>query len=219
MSRNQIACLAIIIAMSIVGIYYAYHLADMHYNKPKYQLNLINTLPFMERLLDREKIAKAVSKQEVSNLNDSNENEEYDPYAAPTDQSVENKEAGFGEEPCDISETLSCTAVDESKYSEVFGLALSVYGIAGYTILIILSILCLLRKRKDIDVFSFLLYIGCWFGFFLSAYLTLIEFFVIKAFCPYCVISAVAMTVILVCILVAYGFSPLGIFMPKKLRG
>jgi len=126
---------------------------------------------------------------------------------------------GPGDEACDISETLSCTAVDETEYSEIFGIALSIYGIAGYTLLITLSFICLSRKRKNLDVFSFLLYGGCWAGFIFSAYLTWLETFVIKAFCPYCVVSAVAMTIILVCVLVAYGFSPLGIFAPKKRRG
>jgi len=86
-----------------------------------------------------------------------------------------------------------CATVNASKYSEVYGIPLGVIGLAGYAgILLVLW----LEKRHPLGKeYGNLLAMGMSFaGFIYSLYLTYLELYVIKAICPFCVASAVAIT-------------------------
>jgi uncharacterized membrane protein len=90
-----------------------------------------------------------------------------------------------------------CWTVNTSRYSSVFGIPVSVFGIIGYT-LILLVFLSQNRSeflRKNAITLLFGLTLA---GLLYSAYLTYIELFVIFAICPFCVISAVAMVILFV---------------------
>ncbi len=86
-----------------------------------------------------------------------------------------------------------CATVNASKYSEVYGIPLGVVGLIGYAgILLVLW----LEKRHPLGKeYGNLLAMGMSFsGFIYSLYLTYLELYVIKAICPFCVASAVAIT-------------------------
>lgn len=86
-----------------------------------------------------------------------------------------------------------CATVNASKYSEIYGIPLGVIGLAGYAgILLVLW----LEKRHPLGKqYGNLLAMGMSFaGFIYSLYLTYLELYVIKAICPFCVASAVAIT-------------------------
>jgi len=90
-----------------------------------------------------------------------------------------------------------CLTVNDSLYSEIGGLPVSVLGLMAY--LAILGILVFERRSPlgaeygPLAVFGFSL-----IGVIFSAYLTYLEFYVIRAVCPFCMASAVIMTLLLV---------------------
>ena len=82
-----------------------------------------------------------------------------------------------------------CETVQKSVYSKLAGIPVAVLGLAGY-----ISILLSLTIRNELGRaagFGIAL-IGCLF----SLYLTYREIFTIKAICPWCVSSAVMMTLL-----------------------
>jgi uncharacterized membrane protein len=84
-----------------------------------------------------------------------------------------------------------CTKVEDSRYSEIFGIHMSVFGLIGYT-----TILGATLVRGDPGrLAGFFLTL---FGFGFSLYLTYLEFFEIKALCQWCVASAIVMTMLFV---------------------
>lgn len=82
-----------------------------------------------------------------------------------------------------------CETVQKSVYSKLAGVPVAVLGLAGY-IAILLS-LAIRNEFGRIAGFGIAL-IGCLF----SLYLTYREIFTIKAICPWCVSSAVMMTLL-----------------------
>ncbi len=90
-----------------------------------------------------------------------------------------------------------CWSVNTSRYSEIYGIPVSVLGVFAY--LVILALLWL--EDKDFKYKAYLpgLVFGITVtGVLYSAYLTYLEIAVIKAICPFCVVSAVVMTVLLI---------------------
>lgn len=90
-----------------------------------------------------------------------------------------------------------CATVNYSTYSEIYGIPVALLGLLAY--LAIFAILALEPRWKlaaesgPMAVFGMGLV-----GVLFSAYLTYIEFFVINALCPFCVISAIAITLIFI---------------------
>lgn len=89
-----------------------------------------------------------------------------------------------------------CEAVRQSGFSTFLGIPVAVLGALGYSVIFILTLVSLTRRTRWIAI-----YILSLSGFVFSAYLTYLEFFVIKAICIYCVVSAVLMTIIFVVLL------------------
>jgi uncharacterized membrane protein len=92
--------------------------------------------------------------------------------------------------------THSCADVQDSPYSEVVGIPVSVIGLVGYLVLLTLS---LLRGRisEEIEFYLPVLSFGAALvGVLYSAYLTYLEAFVIHAWCYWCLASAVIIAVI-----------------------
>jgi uncharacterized membrane protein len=90
-----------------------------------------------------------------------------------------------------------CHNVNFSPYSEISGIPVSVFGICIY-----LAILCILaleervkiaKENGPLAIFGISL---CGIAF--SAYLTYLEIYVIHAICPFCVVSAIAITFIFI---------------------
>ncbi len=88
-----------------------------------------------------------------------------------------------------------CITVNNSPYSEIYGLPISVLGLVAY--LTILAVLALesrsafLAHYGPMGVFGLSL-----IGVLFSAYLTYLEFYVIRAVCPFCMASAVLITLL-----------------------
>jgi uncharacterized membrane protein len=90
-----------------------------------------------------------------------------------------------------------CELVNSSLYSELFGLPIALYGAGAYLAILLLNVLedrsDFLQENGPMLVFGLSLA-----GVLYSAYLTYIELYVLKAVCPYCVLSAVVLLGLLI---------------------
>lgn len=93
------------------------------------------------------------------------------------------------------SQDSGCDSVRQSAYSSILGIPVALLGAVGYALIFWFTFVSITRKVRWI-----LLYTISLAGFVFSAYLTYLELFVIKAICPYCVVSAIIMTVIFIMI-------------------
>lgn len=96
---------------------------------------------------------------------------------------------------CGLSE---CDTVQASPYARVGPVPVPVIGIVGYALLFGLSMAGLQPRLAASRWIARLLFLGALLGTAFSAYLTYLEAWVIKAWCQYCVASAIIMAVILV---------------------
>lgn len=90
-----------------------------------------------------------------------------------------------------------CDVVNSSRYSEIGGVPIALLGAVAYFVILVFL---LIENRSDFLQENSSLYI---FGLSLvgtlySGYLTYLEIAVINAVCPYCVLSAVMMSVIFI---------------------
>jgi uncharacterized membrane protein len=90
-----------------------------------------------------------------------------------------------------------CATVNYSPYSEIYGIPVALLGLLAY--LAILAILALEPRWKlagesgPITIFGMGLV-----GVLFSVYLTYVEFFIITAVCPFCVISAIVIALLFI---------------------
>ncbi|MFH2102052.1 MAG: vitamin K epoxide reductase family protein [Chloroflexota bacterium] len=88
-----------------------------------------------------------------------------------------------------------CAIVNESPFSEIRGIPVSVLGLIAY--LFILGVTLLERKSRFLMEYGPMLTMAVSLsGVVFSAYLTYIEVYVIYAICPFCIASAVIITAI-----------------------
>lgn len=91
----------------------------------------------------------------------------------------------------------NCESVNTSQYSEIWGIPIALLGAGAYLVIIVLLLLEerseLMREYSPLLVFGLSLV-----GVLYSIYLTYIEVAVLRAICPYCVISAVVLVLLLV---------------------
>jgi uncharacterized membrane protein len=99
-------------------------------------------------------------------------------------------DAGGGAPTC-LAGGHGCATVANSHYSRLAGINVSVFGIAGYVVLLLAAL-----APGDAGRVTGLLVALVGFGF--SVYLTYLELFVIDAICQWCVASACLMTALLV---------------------
>jgi len=94
-----------------------------------------------------------------------------------------------------------CWSVNNSPYSEMYGIPIALLGALAY-----ISIIGVLIFERKFPIFSqnspYLLFGITLTGILYSIYLTYLEIAVIKAICPFCVISALAMVVLFVTALI-----------------
>jgi uncharacterized membrane protein len=90
-----------------------------------------------------------------------------------------------------------CSSVNASRYSEVNGVPVAVIGIAGYAALLASLFLegrsSFLKQNGPLLVFGMSLT-----GFLFTLYLVYVEAAILKAYCPFCITSQAAMTLIFV---------------------
>lgn len=90
-----------------------------------------------------------------------------------------------------------CATVNSSKYSEIYGLPVAYLGLIAYiTIFLVLVINIPILTRHGI--YKYLFFGVTFAGFLFSVYLTYAQFWLIKAFCPYCLLSAVTTTLLFI---------------------
>jgi uncharacterized membrane protein len=98
---------------------------------------------------------------------------------------------------CIESGAFNCDVVQNSVYSKIMGIPIAMLGFGTYLVLGALVGLenraGLLREYGAALVFAITL-----FGFLYSAWLTYIEFFQLKALCPWCLASAAVMTLLFI---------------------
>lgn len=95
----------------------------------------------------------------------------------------------------------NCEVVNTSRYSEILGIPIALFGAVSYALIFTLVILedqrqpinGLTKYTWKIAVFGISL-----FGTIYSAFLTYVEIAVIRAICPFCVVSAFVMLVIFI---------------------
>jgi len=164
----------------------------------------------MDRWLDSEKIEREINNQvatETKKLLDSAKRP--DPYEVMV--KPEKKKAA-----CDFNTTWSCTGVDNSPYSEMFGLGMGIYGLVGYFLMLFFSVLHLFHRSPKSNFSSLLIFFGAFIGIFFSGYLTWIEITKLHQYCPYCVASATIMLLIFIFTLAGFGFEPLLMLIRKE---
>lgn len=98
---------------------------------------------------------------------------------------------------CDYNATVSCTAVNQSEYSEVLGIPVAGTGMAGYLLMALLAGIGLAQRQRTRIMFMLLAGVSLG-GFLVAVSLTYIELFVLEAVCPLCVISQALIAAILV---------------------
>ena len=101
-----------------------------------------------------------------------------------------------------------CDVVNNSVYSQIYGVPISVIGLAGYLLLLALTLAALRtagRSRRRILLLSFVLSLA---GVAFSAYLTYLEIYVIEALCAWCVASAVIITLLAIVTAVSLRLAP-----------
>jgi len=92
--------------------------------------------------------------------------------------------------------TGGCETVQLSPYSRFLGVEVAAIGVAGYAVLLGLSLASLSpRQANSIRLINWLVLLsGAALGF--TLYLKYLEFFVIKAICRWCVASAVLIAIL-----------------------
>lgn len=88
-----------------------------------------------------------------------------------------------------------CSTVNASRYSEVYGVPVAAVGVFGYLALLLTLVLegkhLFFRQNAPMLVFGMALT-----GFLFTVYLIYVEFALLKAVCPFCLISQITMTIL-----------------------
>lgn len=90
--------------------------------------------------------------------------------------------------PCSIG---GCETVTTSVYSKIAGIPVAYTGVAYYFAVLVLLVLFLESKKQ---IFVKGIFALTTVGFLFSIYFTFLQFFIIKALCPYCLFSALTST-------------------------
>jgi uncharacterized membrane protein len=90
-----------------------------------------------------------------------------------------------------------CSTVNASKYAEVNGIPVAVFGVAGY--LAILGTHFFEKRNRFFEQNGALMIFGMALtGFLFTVWLIYVEIALLKALCPFCVTSQIAMTIIFI---------------------
>ena len=90
-----------------------------------------------------------------------------------------------------------CDAIRASAYSKLVGLPVPLYGVAAYSVLAFLIFAEALVSAQFVRRINYAVGVIAGAGFLFSLYLTYLEAFVVRAWCVWCIVSALAITSIL----------------------
>ena len=100
-----------------------------------------------------------------------------------------------------------CSTVNASRYADVNGIPVALIGVLGYAaslgMLLFENRADFLRQNSTLLTFGLALT-----GFLFTVWLIYAEIFLIKAFCPFCVTSQVAMTIIFILSIIRLARQP-----------
>ncbi len=88
--------------------------------------------------------------------------------------------------PCSV--TGGCESVLTSQYSIILGVPISLLGSLFYLLIMFFALAVFHSKRK---VFAHGLFLASLSGLFVSAVLFFVQFFILQAFCQYCLLSEI----------------------------
>ncbi len=91
-----------------------------------------------------------------------------------------------------------CSTVNASRYSEIYGIPVALFGVAGFLAILAVHFMENRDSRFFQEQGTLMVFGMGLFGFVFSLYLTYLEFYVIHAVCPFCVASAVAITIVFI---------------------
>ncbi len=103
---------------------------------------------------------------------------------------------GWAGGPLQCGESGGCGVVQSSRWAAVGPVPVSGIGVAGYLVLLALSVLGLQPRFAGSRVLALVIFGGALLGVLFSAWLTYLEAVVIQAWCRYCVASAAVMTAV-----------------------
>ncbi len=90
-----------------------------------------------------------------------------------------------------------CFTVNTSRYAEIYGIPVAIFGLGTYLAIIAILIyeprIDFLKENGTLALFGISL-----IGVLYSAYLSYLEEFVLHAWCPYCILSALAITLVFI---------------------
>ena len=104
--------------------------------------------------------------------------------------------------------TGSCEVVQTSKFAYMFGLPVAFYGVGGYLALLAVSIVGLQPKFATVRGPTILLVALAGAGTAFTLYLTYIEAFVLRAWCRWCIVSALIIVGVLATALIGLKEQP-----------
>jgi uncharacterized membrane protein len=96
---------------------------------------------------------------------------------------------------------FQCESVNNSPYAKFLGVHVSLWGIIFYIIVIVLLFLAI-HIKNDYPL-SFFLPAATLFGLGFSIYLTIVEIFILKLLCEFCLLSAICSISLFILILFA----------------
>lgn len=88
----------------------------------------------------------------------------------------------------------NCEVVNTSMYAELFGIPVSLLGACTYLALLVTGML--IRRHMYEELASLVQFFLAAIGVVFSVYLTYVELFILRAICPWCVLSALLITLI-----------------------
>ncbi len=107
---------------------------------------------------------------------------------------------------CEISASISCDKVNSSIYAKLFGIPVALLGLLTYLYFAYTTFM--LTRHYDFGQLisgvtnvhmHYTIFFLSMIGFLFQTYLAYIEFFVLAAACPLCVISHIIITIIMIC--------------------
>jgi uncharacterized membrane protein len=108
---------------------------------------------------------------------------------------------------CTFTDTISCDKVLASPYAEVGGIPVALIGLGGFALLFSLAAWRLLSGERRPRWLPVILVITAGAGLAFELAMTWVEFFVIEAVCPYCLIALGLITATFTAALVAWRAS------------
>lgn len=93
--------------------------------------------------------------------------------------------------------STGCQVVNSSRYATIYGIPNGLIGFLGYTAILILLIILKIKPGSLTNI-RYLLFGFSFVGFLYSFFLTFVSIFILKAECPFCILSAIMMTSIFI---------------------